>query len=49
MDVLQIDHTPVDVIVVDQQKRLPIGRPLLTLAIGVKTRMIAGFHVFMFH
>jgi putative transposase len=45
MDVLQIDHTPVDVIVVDQQKRLPIGRPWLTLAIDVKTRMVAGFHI----
>jgi putative transposase len=45
MDVLQIDHTPVDVIVVDQQKRLPIGRPWLTLAIDVRTRMVAGFHV----
>ena len=45
MDVLQIDHTPVDVIVVDQQKRLPIGRPWLSLAIDVRTRMVAGFHV----
>lgn len=45
MDVLQIDHTPVDVIVVDQQKRRPIGRPWLTLAIDVRTRMVAGFHV----
>jgi putative transposase len=42
---LQIDHTPVDVIVVDQQRRLPISRPWLTLAVDVKTRMIAGFHV----
>lgn len=45
MDLLQIDHTLVDVIVVDQQKRLPIGRPWLTLAIDVRTRMVAGFHV----
>lgn len=45
MDLLQIDHTPVDVIVVDQQNRLPIGRPWLTLAIDVRTRMVAGFHV----
>lgn len=44
MDVLQIDHTPVDVIVVDQQNRRPIGRPWLTLAIDVRTRMVAGFH-----
>ena len=31
MEVLQIDHTPVDVIVVDQEQRRPIGRPWLTL------------------
>ncbi|MDW5267704.1 MULTISPECIES: DDE-type integrase/transposase/recombinase [Acidobacteriaceae] len=45
MNLLQIDHTPGDVIVVDRQKRLPIGRPWLTLAIDVRTRMVAGFHV----
>jgi putative transposase len=45
MDVLQIDHTPVDVIVVDAERRLPIGRPWLTVAIDVCTRMVAGFHV----
>jgi putative transposase len=45
LDILQIDHTPVDVIVVDQELRLPIGRPWLTLAIDVATRMVAGFHV----
>ncbi len=45
MDVLQIDHTPVDVIVVDADRRLPIGRPWLTVAIDVATRMVAGFHV----
>ena len=45
MDLLQIDHTPVDIVVVDQHKRLPIGRPWLTLAIDVRTRMVAGFHV----
>jgi len=45
MEVLQIDHTPVDVIVVDQEQRLPIGRPWLTLAIDVASRSIAGFSV----
>lgn len=40
MDVLQIDHTPVDVMVVDAERRLSIGRPWLTA-----TRMVAGFHV----
>jgi hypothetical protein len=31
--------------VVDRENRQPIGRPWLTLAVDVKTRMIAGFHV----
>jgi putative transposase len=45
LEVVQIDHTLVDVIVVDRDNRQPIGRPWLTLAVDVATRMIAGFHV----
>jgi putative transposase len=45
LEVVQIDHTLVDVIVVDRENRQPIGRPWLTIAVDVKTRMIAGFHV----
>jgi putative transposase len=45
LQLMQIDHTPVDVIVVDEQDRLPMGRPWLTLAIDVGTRMAAGFSV----
>lgn len=41
--VVQIDHSPVDVIVVDEVDRLPIGRPYFTLSIDVHTRMIGGF------
>jgi putative transposase len=41
--VAQIDHTPVDLIVVDEQYRRPIGRPYLTLAIDVYSRCIPGF------
>jgi putative transposase len=43
LDVLQMDHTPVDVIVVDEVARKPIGRPWLTLALDVDSRMVAGF------
>jgi putative transposase len=43
LQVIQIDHTPVDAIILDQKYRLPIGRPWLTLAIDVHTRMVAGF------
>lgn len=45
MDVIQIDHTPLDIILVDEKHRTPIGRPTLTLAIDVYSRMIAGFYV----
>jgi putative transposase len=41
-DVLQIDHTRVDLIVVDPYTRQPIGRPWLTVAIDVHTRCIVG-------
>jgi len=39
LELVQIDHTLVDVIVVDEIDREPIGRPWLTLAIDVATRM----------
>jgi putative transposase len=43
LDVVQIDHTLVDVIVVDECDRKPIGRPWISLAIDVATRSILGF------
>lgn len=45
LDVLQIDHTPVDLIIVDDVARRPIGRPWLTLVLDVHTRTVAGFLV----
>jgi putative transposase len=45
MDLLQIDHTLADVVVVDREHRLPIGRPWLTLAVDVASRAVAGFSI----
>jgi len=45
LSLVQIDHTLVDVIVVDSTKRAPIQRPWLTLAIDVYSRCVAGFHL----
>jgi putative transposase len=45
LDVMQIDHTPVDVVIVDERHRLPIGRPWLTLAIDVASRVVLGLSV----
>ncbi|WP_026287830.1 Mu transposase C-terminal domain-containing protein [Thioalkalivibrio sp. ALJ24] len=42
---VQIDHTPVDLIIVDDDERKPIGRPSLTLAMDVFSRMVTGFSV----
>lgn len=44
-EVVQIDHTLVDLFVVDAQQRQPLQRPWLTLAIDVASRMVAGFYL----
>lgn len=43
--VVQIDHTPIDLIIVDDRHRKPIGRLWLTLAIDVHSRMITGYYL----
>ena len=45
LDLVQVDHTPVDLILVDPMDREPVGRPWLTVAIDAYSRCIAGFHV----
>ncbi|WP_245673316.1 DNA-binding domain-containing protein [Nocardia lijiangensis] len=39
---VQIDHTPADVIVVDELHRLPIGRPYVTAAIDEASKCVPG-------
>lgn len=43
--VVQIDHTKLDIMLVDDIHRMSIGRPWITLAIDVFSRMVAGFYV----
>jgi len=45
LHVLQIDHTEVDIILVDSTHRTELGRPWITLAIDVYSRMIAGYYI----
>ena len=48
LEVVQIDHTEVDVFLVDETTRKTMDkRPWLTLAIDVFTRMVVGFHLSM--
>ena len=42
---VQIDHTSMDLIVVDERHRLPIGRPYLTVAIDAFSRCVVGLVV----
>lgn len=42
---VQIDHTPLDIEIVDDIYRQSIGRPYLTLAIDVFSRMVVGYHL----
>ena len=41
-DVVQIDHTKIDVMVVDDLYRQPIDRPYLSIAMDVATRAVLG-------
>lgn len=45
LSVIQIDHTPVDIILVDDVHRMPIMRPWLTVAIDIYSRMIVGYYL----
>lgn len=45
LGVWQMDHTPVDVFVVDNEHSILIGRPWLTLAIDLAARKVAGIDV----
>ena len=42
---VQIDHTPLDIEIVDEQYRETIGKAYLTLAIDVFSRMIVGYYL----
>lgn len=45
LQIVQIDHTLVDVFIVDAVSRNPLQRPWLTLAIDIASRMVAGFYL----
>lgn len=42
---IEIDHTPLDLMVIDLLTNLPLGRPWLTKAIDAYSRMVIGFYI----
>lgn len=47
LDVVQIDHTLVDVMVVSDDRQTVLGRPWISLAIDVHTRVVVGMYLTM--
>lgn len=45
LDIIQMDHTLLDIWLVDQQYLKPLGRPYLTLAVDTYSRMIYGYEL----
>jgi putative transposase len=45
LEQVQIDHTVIDVVIVDERERRSIGRPCLTVAIDVYSRTLVGIVV----
>lgn len=45
LQIVQMDHTLADIIIVDEHFRKPLGRPTLTLQIDIATRVIPGFYI----
>ncbi|HJQ24666.1 MAG TPA: DDE-type integrase/transposase/recombinase [Blastocatellia bacterium] len=42
---VEIDHTKLDLFVIDHETRMPVGRPWLTVAVDVFTDVILGFYL----
>jgi putative transposase len=42
---VEIDHTPLDLILLDDELLIPLGRPYLTLLIDVFSGCVLGFHL----
>ena len=47
LELVQVDHTKADIFVVDEETRRPIGRPWLTLAMDICSRIVTGFYLTM--
>lgn len=45
LDRAEIDHTRLDLMVIDERSNLPLGRPNITLCIDVKSRCILGVYI----
>lgn len=45
LDRAEMDHTRLDLMVIDDETKLPLGRPWLTVCIDVQTRCVLGIYI----
>lgn len=45
LEVVQLDHALLNIVLVDEKTRLPMCRPWLTIAIDIFSRMVVGIHL----
>jgi putative transposase len=45
LDLVEFDHTILDIMLIDRFDRNPIGRPTLTIGIDVYSRMVYGYYL----
>ena len=45
LEIVQIDHTPTDIMAVEPDTLEVIGRPFITLVVDIRTRMYCGFYL----
>jgi len=46
---IECDHTRLDLMIVDAETRLPLGRPRLTVILDVDSRIVHGIHISFYH
>ncbi len=46
---VECDHTMLDLMIVDTEMRLPLGRPWLTAMLDVNSRIVHGVHISFYH
>ncbi len=49
LEIVQVDHTKVDIQLVDAASRMPLGRPWLTILLDMHTRLVVGFYIAFDH
>jgi putative transposase len=45
LEIVEIDHTPVDVLITDDQRKDAIARPMITVVLDRMSRCVLGYHL----